>query len=633
MADLTNTATYPNLDDIIEVQGSFPIGRQPGKFRVSTVDLEATPDPQGDLVLSDGIRTVTLPDCAIIDAQQERSPTGVSLVFTLVDRRWKWEFTTIDGEYNRPVDQTDIQWEKTPQQLAALLLDAMNETSYSVSNLPNDVRPHVKWRGDNAADQLHKLCTDLGCEIAFNSSGNVSICVIGVGSSITPPTGLQKNFGYSIDRAIVPDSLRANAGNVQFEVWFTLEAAAEETDGEVVPMDKVSYKPVGGWENETPDVLKGVTGTYTKDGKTLQIRSWARERIWKMFRIRSVVGGTGGKEGELATRTSDTEGILDMDSGHGIVTGDVIDIQWDEGRRDQVIVTDVTGDNVTIEGGEGTVLPSTSTEILVNPLEPPGWADLGIGSITSINAFLPLLNKRNSVYTSGGRKHELRAELTGIYLADSQVGKKVDKNTVVDRSWRLDEKRGVVRFDDPIYRGEVELLHAALRLKCVAHIDHSTLNTKTYYALTRSTGFSNGTGPAMKDFTDVVPKVTPTYTADDVVDDVGDNKTACDTTLNKYLDQMEAEYVSWPTASIELTGIHPYALDGLRREIRWSLSSTGPSRTLIGLNARTNKWAEGLKKQREETLKRIAAAEANKGKFTQEGDSSSTGKGQVTSGF
>lgn len=69
------------------------------------------------------------------------------------------------------------------------------------------------------------------------------------------------------------------------------------------------------------------------------------------------------KTGNLTTRTSDSVGTLTMDAGHGIITGDRLDLYWNGGMRYGITVGTVAGDSVPITGGAGDVLPDDESEI------------------------------------------------------------------------------------------------------------------------------------------------------------------------------------------------------------------------------------------------------------------------------
>lgn len=74
------------------------------------------------------------------------------------------------------------------------------------------------------------------------------------------------------------------------------------------------------------------------------------------------------KTGNLTTRTDDNTGVLTMDTGHGITTGQRLDVYWVDGDGvDQVrygmTVGTVATNSVPIDGGAGAVLPADEYEI------------------------------------------------------------------------------------------------------------------------------------------------------------------------------------------------------------------------------------------------------------------------------
>ena len=69
------------------------------------------------------------------------------------------------------------------------------------------------------------------------------------------------------------------------------------------------------------------------------------------------------KPGELTTRTDNDTGTLTMESGHGIITGDRLDLYWDGGCRRGITVGTVAGLSVPIDLGAGDNLPLVNTEI------------------------------------------------------------------------------------------------------------------------------------------------------------------------------------------------------------------------------------------------------------------------------
>lgn len=88
----------------------------------------------------------------------------------------------------------------------------------------------------------------------------------------------------------------------------------------------------------------------------------------------SITGDTGlvlelslpaAKEGQLTTRTDNDTGELTMDAGHGIQTGDFVDIYWNGGSRRGVTVGTVVTNAVPIDLGAGDNLPTNMTDVTV----------------------------------------------------------------------------------------------------------------------------------------------------------------------------------------------------------------------------------------------------------------------------
>lgn len=67
--------------------------------------------------------------------------------------------------------------------------------------------------------------------------------------------------------------------------------------------------------------------------------------------------------GTLSTRSTDTAGTLTLGAGHGLVQTNIVDLYWAGGRRYDVVVGVVDGNNVPISGGSGDVLPTQTTAI------------------------------------------------------------------------------------------------------------------------------------------------------------------------------------------------------------------------------------------------------------------------------
>jgi hypothetical protein len=74
---------------------------------------------------------------------------------------------------------------------------------------------------------------------------------------------------------------------------------------------------------------------------------------------------SAAKSGTLTTRTDDNTGTLTMDSGHGLTTGQIVDIYWTTGVQRTVTLGTVSTNSIPIDSGIGDNLPSASTAVTV----------------------------------------------------------------------------------------------------------------------------------------------------------------------------------------------------------------------------------------------------------------------------
>jgi hypothetical protein len=71
-----------------------------------------------------------------------------------------------------------------------------------------------------------------------------------------------------------------------------------------------------------------------------------------------------GSAGSLTTRTNNTDGVVTLGAGHGLQTGDKVDLYWSGGQRYGVSIT-VNVNAITITGGAGDNLPVQDTAVVM----------------------------------------------------------------------------------------------------------------------------------------------------------------------------------------------------------------------------------------------------------------------------
>lgn len=246
-------ATFPGVSNIKRVRAPRTLGPYPSAIEVEFQPQESLTTLSGNLVVSDGTDSHTFYGCVIDTASLRISIYGHLERAVLWDRRRLWRFTTFTGVYNERDSSGAIiaATEKTPQQLAALFLDAMGETGYDVSDLPNSDRPFINMSCDRPDLALHRLCVDNGCDFGIMNDNAVDIVVVGTGSALPADTDVQ-TVSFGADNGEVPETIRVCCGPTQYRYKILLEAVGLGLDGTVVPIDELSYAPSGGWGSVDP---------------------------------------------------------------------------------------------------------------------------------------------------------------------------------------------------------------------------------------------------------------------------------------------------------------------------------------------------------------------------------------------
>lgn len=291
-----------------------------------------------DLTIEQGAFSLVLTDVRIASIS-EASPGGRGIVnIALEDRRWKWAFGYVDGDYNVRKADGQLEREKTPRELAALLAEAMGEPGLDASRLPNDARPRKAWRAANARDELDRLCAELGCVIVFDAgSDSAALWPVGEGADI--PSAWQPVEQRSSVAVLPPwpDELRAIGGPALFQSAFRLgDPQGYDEDGSLKPLDQLSYKPEDGWGQLEPYDFTFLEGTYTVGGETRYHRDLAGQSVWRIYKIVELERG-GWSPQALVGTDQEPQGIEDI----GPFTGSLLEQDAATGQRRPAIVRGV----------------------------------------------------------------------------------------------------------------------------------------------------------------------------------------------------------------------------------------------------------------------------------------------------
>src|SRR5574341_1011890 len=268
---------FPGVNQVVSATYTLSHGITPGVATIECAPQFGFVGAGGTLLFTFGPFNVAFAGCKVDTFSFRFTDQGQIWALQIFDRRWKWAFGEVWGRFNvrLPDESVDSLTARTPQELAAYLLDAMGEIGYEVTQLPNDTRPEVEWEAANPAQELADLCEKLGCHVVLTLGGYVQICQIGVGAALDTTVDVLQN-SLTIDPPERPDSLKVVCGKTRYEAVLRLEAVGLDTDGTVKPIDSLSYTPTGGWSVVKPDGFLQVAAGEARELAKATVFRWYR---------------------------------------------------------------------------------------------------------------------------------------------------------------------------------------------------------------------------------------------------------------------------------------------------------------------------------------------------------------------
>lgn len=284
--------TFPGIDQIVGGSVTRSHGIGPSVCVLQCAPQNKLPKMIGTLAVTFGRVRIQFPDSQIDSSSISRDRGGRVVSLRIITRQWKWAFGQIDGLYNERTNSGFLipKLEKTPRELAEMLLKEMDEKSYDVSALPNLPRPRLDWVAANPANELARIGDAFGCRVIVDLKNRVKLVELGKGSSL-PGTDVMSE-GVGINPSMRPDILRLVSGPNVYQSMWTLEAVGEENDdaGTLKPIDELSYKPTGGWGKESPQGFWGVAPGESPDIKE-KCRQLALKTVYRLYRIKEQADG------------------------------------------------------------------------------------------------------------------------------------------------------------------------------------------------------------------------------------------------------------------------------------------------------------------------------------------------------
>lgn len=557
--------TFPGIVAVIRFTATIGHGETPGVFILDIAPQPTPPALIGPLTIEFAGNTYTWDDCRAVYASYKRDGSGRVVSLTIEDWRWRWRFGAISGRYNirepHAANQNDARrilsyTEKSPRELLKLCFEQVGQadSTVDVSLVPDDPRPEIEWDVEPAAQAAASLCDLLGCRIVPMPGNGVKICPLGEGADL-PEHPSRTDLNQVLDPPEKPSELAVVGGPILFQVDLELEAVAEETDGEFVLLDDVSYKPAAGWKAAVDHP------NFDSSISDVKLRQLARDSVYKTYRF--VIPADG-----LAI------------PGYTDETGKKIK------RVDQIVVLDHQAETEI----------QHAREVFVRP-----WL---------FGAFSGDANMGDDV----GEKNLTEPE--PITDRDSELAK---KTLLPDAgSYDQDRGVLFVGQPLMLADTDGQAIPAKLRYRVAVLIRDEETGAIARYIRKRDYGPPPGSTTQTKAeiirreevFYSFVAKYKPDY-SDDGVEKRG--QTAADQEADYYLDQREKEWQTLTPSEAAYGWIIPLVLDGAIQHVVYSGGVDSPATTRISRNTEMKKYKTPYKEQRRnEQVKALLAREAQR---------------------
>lgn len=527
-------AHFPGIVHLVDATISIGHGITPSVAQLTIAPQSNFTTEVGTLRLSFGGTLIEWPGCRVDRASFQRNASGEVWRLSIFDRRWRWRFGQITGTYNARRDDgtlrsgqgKSINTERNVQQLAALCLQAMGESDFDVSDLPNDTRPSVEWNAEVPAAMLASLCDQFQCRVVLRLDNRVAIRRVGVGAAL--PAGLVLENSVTVDVPERPDALAVICGPKRYQVDFPLEAvgleaAAGDDDETLKPIDEVSYRPADGWSKIDLPFFHQVAQAS---------RELACKSVFRYYRIRVPVE-VPGYEGPDGNKVKTLEQLLPIED-------------------EQVETTTV--------GGEVQNLPARVFGV---------WHRGRDEAANNVPALVPP--------DKDGSESAERLRVTRPFVIDTARGLVI-----------FDEP--VVRNDHPSAHGssgyEVNIAPADLVLRAACQVRDADSLALDRYVRVRSTGSIGGTEPSYIKHEELTLNHVPQYSASYKIQSVRTNRAEIDAAADRYLDAWETQFQTRVPQIVRYPGVVPVELDGAIQQVTFHVGPSGATTTAARSNER-----------------------------------------------
>ena len=300
--------SFSTLGAIMRVDATLAHGMTPSVIRIDFPEQAAPIDRGGDLRFKFNGNQVVFKDCLIDQSSLQAGSAGKIKTLAVFDRRWRWEFQNVSFSFNEQNDANEIRTspglldlinegynateiqviksffntKKSASGIADYLLFAMGETRRGINQLPRDVYPEFGFDNIRPAMALSMLCSMYSCSFGLQLDNRIGVWTLGRGKALPRNLSILSE-SKTVDLNSRPEAVSVVTAPVLYQYDFRLEAVGEETDGNFVPIDELSYKPAAGWGGYA-NTMRGFLDLSAADAISKKNKKLATRSVFKAFR-------------------------------------------------------------------------------------------------------------------------------------------------------------------------------------------------------------------------------------------------------------------------------------------------------------------------------------------------------------
>ena len=249
-------ATFSGEPCMVEFNST--LGITPGTGTITFPFANYTIPKKGELIISDGSKSVRLSSIYTDNSRLEQSATeGLNLVATIYDRRCTWKWGYIVGSYNKKISDGTNKKDVMLKDLLLKCLVALYESDAVLQGIPEDEYPEVNWEYANPANELNDLCEKYSLAIGISANDN-RVIILPYNTNINIATNYVSETMVGSENTVLPKRMYLIGGRRVLQREFTnLVPVGEDIDGSIKKINDLSYAPAGVSEEAYSDEIWG----------------------------------------------------------------------------------------------------------------------------------------------------------------------------------------------------------------------------------------------------------------------------------------------------------------------------------------------------------------------------------------